>query len=125
MDYGKIEYVCGGRSGSGGPNDKTLVLTLIGQGDEDVLLKHGITALRRRRIVRLTQEAASQGCVLSYNDLRALLSTSLATLKRDTAYLEKEGYGIAIRNRRGNGASGHDNGKGKNLHEGGGTTVHE
>ncbi len=98
MEFGKIEYIIL-------RHDKFhhLILTLIGQGDRDVLKKHGLRELRLRRIVRLTEEAYEQGHLLSYEDLSRLLVTSISTLKRDIAYLEKKGHRIRLKGRRSEG----------------------
>jgi hypothetical protein len=99
MELGKLEYFVNGR-GNGSTRVK---LTLVGQGDEDVLRDDGIAALRRRRIVRLTGEAREQGVLLAYEDLADLLLVSMATLKRDVASVERSGYSVPLRGRRKNG----------------------
>ncbi len=100
MEFGKLEYFVNGR-GNGGTN--RIRLTLVGQGDEDILRVEGIAGLRRRRIVRLTEEANKQGVLLGYEDLAGLLLVSMATLKRDVSSLESEGYKVLLRGRRKNG----------------------
>ncbi|MDA8155709.1 MAG: DUF1670 domain-containing protein [Actinomycetota bacterium] len=95
MEFGKIEYTA---NGSG----RQLKLTLIDHGDNEVLDKYGITELRRRRAVRLANEASEQGVLLSYFDLSCLLLCSLATLKRDIAFLEGRGAGMPLKGRRKN-----------------------
>jgi len=102
MDFGKVEYILF-KAGSSNSGKRRLRLTLIGQGDEEALREGGLVGLRRRRIVRLTQEANRQGGLLSYEDLSGLLLTSLATLKRDVKHLEMEGHFVPIRGRRKNG----------------------
>lgn len=108
MNFGKIEYFCDDHN-AGEPT--VLKLTFVGEGDEEILFRHGISALRQRRILRLTQEAEEQGCLLCFEDLRTLLSTSLSTLKRDVTYLERHGRRIPLRKRRKNGIGGKVNGK--------------
>lgn len=102
MDYGKIEYTCieNGNGRGGDMRARTVTLTLVGQGDEKVLLENGVSALRQRRIIRLTTEAAEQGCLLSYEELSTLLNSSLATIKRDITCLEKKGIAILLRGMR-------------------------
>lgn len=100
MDFGKVEYIF--FEAKNGNAMRRLRLTLIGQGDEDALREEGLAGLRRERIIRLTKEADEQGCLLSYEDIAGLLLTSLATLKRDVAWLEKHGYHIALRGRKKN-----------------------
>lgn len=95
MEFGRIEYLL--RNGSSG---KKVLLTLIGQSDEFILKRDGLRALRLRRILRLTHEAEEQGHLLSYEDLSALLVTSVSTLKRDVAYLEKKGHRVPLKGRR-------------------------
>lgn len=108
MEFGKVEYICITQKNEKGPAVRVLNLTLIGQGDEDVLLRKGIRVLRHKRIIRLTHEAEEQGCFLGYEDLSALLLTSLATLKRDISYLEAHGQTVPLKGRR-------KNGKGRKL----------
>jgi len=97
MDFGKLEY-----SISSQPNgkNKVLKLTLIGQGDSDTLRSEGLAALRRKRLLRIVKEAVQQGALLGYEDLSALLVTSVSTLKRDIAYFERIGERIPLKGRR-------------------------
>jgi len=104
MDFGKIEYALSGSDGV-----KSLRLTLVGQGDEEALCRAGLAGLRRKRILRLANEARIQGKLLGYDDLSVLLLTSLATLKRDVTKLEREGEFVPLRGRRKNG-NGQGNG---------------
>jgi len=108
MEFGKVEYTI--QPPGTGNGDRTLKLTLIGQGDEDTLERLGLAALRRKRILRLASEARIQGTLLGYEDLSALLLTSLATLKRDIVIIEQAGETVPLRGRRKNG-----NGQGKSL----------
>lgn len=101
MDYGKVEYLVN----NNGHGAAKLRLTLVGQGDEDTLSAEGIAGLRRRRIVRLTEEANQQGVLLSYEDLAGLLLVSTATLKRDIGMIESEGRVVRLKGRRKNGVS--------------------
>ena len=102
MEFGKIEYKCAVLN-NGSRSVRKLKLTLIGLEDKDLFLKKGVRALRLNRIMRLTREAEQQGCLLSYEDLSALLLTSLATLKRDVSFLDKCGYFVNLKGRRKNG----------------------
>ena len=79
---------------------KTLMLTLIDMNDEDILSAQGLSELRKKRIVRLTEEAQKQGMLLSYEDLNALLLSSVSTLKRDVSLLEKHGCVVHLKGRR-------------------------
>lgn len=65
--------------------------------DLEVLAEFGLAGLRRHRLARLTRQAYDQGALLSYEDLAMLLTTSPATVKRDTYYLKKEGKFIMTR----------------------------
>lgn len=65
--------------------------------DDLVALGQGMAALRQARITRLTEEAYEQGALLSHEDLACLLSSSLATIKRDIARLRQQGVNIPTR----------------------------
>jgi biotin operon repressor len=67
------------------------------QPDDLVALGQGVAALRQARIQRLTEEAYEQGALLSHEDLACLLSSSLATIKRDVARLREQGLNIPTR----------------------------
>ncbi|MBI5640938.1 MAG: DUF1670 domain-containing protein [Nitrospirae bacterium] len=103
MEFGRVEYICLEQKNGKGSSPRVLSLTLVGQGDEDLLFKKGLKALRQKRIMRLTEEAEEQGCLLGYEDLSALLLTSLATLKRDISEIEKNGIRVSLKGRRNNG----------------------
>jgi len=79
---------------------KTIRLNLVDKGDGQILKNEGLIVLRRQRIFRITNEAEQQGCRLSYPDLAALLLTSLSTLKRDIAFLRKNGLRVPLGMRR-------------------------
>ncbi|MDD5435160.1 MAG: DUF1670 domain-containing protein [Nitrospira sp.] len=102
MDFGKLKYHVVIKSGNEGLVAKTLRLTLIDSRDEAVLSSQGLSELRKKRIMRLTTEAQEQGLLLSYEDLNALLLSSVSTLKRDINILEKKGYSIPLKGRRKN-----------------------
>jgi len=73
----------------------SLRLTVCNEED----LRHGsLSEVRRKRIMRLLQEAKEQGCLLSYNDLKLILLSSIATLKRDISYLKNQGVEVLIKN---------------------------
>ena len=65
--------------------------------DYEILANYGLAGLRRHRLLRITREALDQGAVLSYEDLAVILTTSPATVRRDTRYLRKEGKLIVTR----------------------------
>src|SRR3990172_4635816 len=103
MEFGKVEYICAEQKNGNGTVIRVLNLTLVAHGDEEILVKKGLRALRHKRIMRLALEAEEQGCLVSYEDLSALLLTSLATLKRDVYYLEAHGSKVPLKGRRKNG----------------------
>lgn len=104
MDFGKVEYriVVGKDNGAapGGGRMRKLTLTLVGIDDGKYMKERGLAALRRRRILRITEEAGEQGGLLGYDDLCALLLTSLATVKRDLKQLENDGHEVLVRGRK-------------------------
>jgi hypothetical protein len=71
-------------------------LTLDCPDDLDAL-RHGVAALRRCKIQRLTREAQEQGALLTQEDLARLLCASRSTIKRDIARLRAEGVDIPTR----------------------------
>lgn len=71
---------------------KSLRLTICSEGDRPA---GGLVELRRSRLIRLMEEASSQGAKLTYKDLGMILLSSKATLKRDVSHLR--GMGIDIR----------------------------
>lgn len=68
-------------------------------GDEDTQYKiaHGPTGLRRRRLLRLTQEAVAQGGLLTQADLARLLNASIRTVRRDIRALAAAGHAVRTR----------------------------
>lgn len=65
--------------------------------DDLLALGQGVAALRQARIQRLTEEAYEQGALLTHEDLACLLSSSLATIKRDIRQLRDHGVNIPTR----------------------------
>ena len=65
--------------------------------DDLVALSQGIAPLRQVRLLRLTQEAYEQGALLSHEDLACLLSSSLATIKRDVRELRQQEFNVPTR----------------------------
>ena len=76
-----------------------LRLTLVGAGDAEALKCGGVGSLRRTRLMRIALEAYDQGCPIGYKDLSSLLSSSVSTLKRDVAIIEKQGKAVPLRGR--------------------------
>jgi biotin operon repressor len=56
-----------------------------------------LSALRQKRIVRLSQEALDQGGLLTQEDLAVLLTTSCSTIKRDLRALRSQGISVPTR----------------------------
>jgi hypothetical protein len=100
MKIGKISYICRGKKSVLGRRPQSVLLTLIASEDEDAFLLNGIRGVRLKRLLRITREADMQGCRLCYDDLSALLLSSLATLKRDVAFLEAKGEVVPLKGRR-------------------------
>ena len=99
MDLGKVEYMADGVS---------LMLTLVGPEDLKILKSDGLAGLRRRRLMRLSSEAVSQGALLGYDDLCCLLVSSLSTLKRDVSIIEEAGISVPLKGRRMKPAEAHE-----------------
>ena len=79
------------------PRSRRLVrLALIGEEDHRILARHGLTGVRRHRLVRLCTGAMEQGALLGYGDLAHLLSTSPSTLKRDVRAVERAGVRLPL-----------------------------
>ncbi len=79
--------------------ETTEVVWTVDAGDEDlqVLEEHGSIALRHVRILRLLDEALTQGAAATQEDLGRVLHTSVSTIKRDFAALEDEGHYLPSR----------------------------
>lgn len=72
-------------------------LTVFDDEDLEARQKYGIAAERRNKELRLCDEAIEQRGVLTMEDLAILLGTSLSTVKRDDAYLMKQGITLLTR----------------------------
>ena len=79
--------------------DMVEVTWTLDAGEEDlqVLKEHDRIALRRVRILRLTEEARDQGGLPTEEDLAKALSVTARTIRSDIAALEAEGYCVATR----------------------------
>ena len=81
------------------------VVWTIDAGAEDLQEAHDRIALRRLRILRLLDEAVTQGAAATQEDLAWALHTSVRTIKRDFEALQAEGYSLPSRgNLQGSGA---------------------
>lgn len=59
--------------------------------DIPVYKKSGLRGLRQHKILRITNEAITQGGVLSYEDLAFILTSSVVTIKRDMSQMRRKG----------------------------------
>jgi biotin operon repressor len=75
---------------------QAIVLTLDCPEDLEAF-RHGVAALRRCKIQRLTRQAQDQGTLLTQEDLARLLCASRSTIKRDIARLRAEGVDVPTR----------------------------
>jgi DNA-binding transcriptional regulator YhcF (GntR family) len=79
--------------------DKQEITLTVDAGTEDaaVIQEHGPAALRQVRILRLTDEAVEQGCLLTEEDLAWTLHVDVRTVRRDIQNLRQTGYVIRTR----------------------------
>jgi hypothetical protein len=77
---------------------KRVAINLMVDCPDDLeALRHGVGALRRSKIQRLTREAQEQGALLTQEDLARLLCTSRSTIKRDIGRLRANGIDVPTR----------------------------
>lgn len=77
---------------------RSISVTLdAGSEDLEVQREHGAAALRRVRILRLTDEAFEQGCLLTEEDLGRALQVAARTIRRDIAALRQQGFAVRTR----------------------------
>ena len=79
--------------------DKRDIVVTLDAGSEDiaVLRDHGAAALRQVRILRLTDEAFEQDCLLTEEDLARALHADVRTIRRDIHDLRQENYVVRTR----------------------------
>jgi Fic family protein len=65
--------------------------------DQEILKDYGRIELRRKKIIRITEEAIEQRAVLSQEDISKLLQVSIRTIKRDIREIKKEGIEVVTR----------------------------
>ena len=76
----------------------TVTLTLdAGADDAAVKVALGTAGLRRKRILRLTEEALAQGGVLTQEDLARALQVSVRTIRRSVRALKAAGHVVPTR----------------------------
>lgn len=68
-----------------------------GQEDLEAYEAYGHAGLRRQKILRITEEILDQNGVATQEDLARLLGTSIRTVRRDIAYLLKQGQRVVTR----------------------------
>ena len=68
-----------------------------GQEDSEAYEAYGHAGLRRQKLLRITEEILDQGGVATQEDLARLLGTSVRTIRRDIAYLLKQGQRVVTR----------------------------
>jgi len=78
---------------------KAVLLTLNDGNDLEILEKEGLAACRQTRIMRLSEEASSQGAYLTCEDLAIILTSSISTIKRDIRVVNKKGTLVPLRGR--------------------------
>ena len=77
--------------------ERVAVTLTVDHPDDVEALRHGVAALRRSKIQRLTQETREQGALLTQEDLARLLCASRSTIKRDISWLRKQGTDVPTR----------------------------
>jgi hypothetical protein len=65
--------------------------------DREVLREHGAIALRRSKVMRISEEAREQGGVLTQEDLGVLIGCDERTIRRDVKELKKMGVHVPTR----------------------------
>lgn len=102
LPEGQIVYVAvdaGEKAGKPIASLKTrsVRLTIHHRADVEVLSQEGLQAMRRRRVLRLSQEARDQGALLTQEDLAMLLCVTTRTIKRDIKELKAQGHVVPTR----------------------------
>lgn len=105
LSVGQMKYSCvSAAEGPGKPLNEcsmvTVLLTMIDSEDRRDLPGDGKQASvhrRRRKIMRLTEEAREQGGLLTQEDLAAVLDSDVRTIRRDIGTLRGEGIVVATR----------------------------
>ena len=106
LKYGQLKYQCiSAEEGPGKPLKKcqmvSVVLTLFDEKDEGDFStdnnKDRSVELRRRKLLRISEEAKLQGGFVTQEDLAKLLSCDVRTIRRDTKDLKKIGIILPTR----------------------------
>lgn len=79
--------------------EKKKIRVTIDNGIEDIEIQkeYGRIELRKKKIIRITEEATEQRAVLSQEDISKILQISLRTIKRDIRAIREEGIEIITR----------------------------
>ncbi len=100
---GQIRYQCvditagAGRKLSECPLVPTTLSVIDVEKDREVLREQGAIALRRSKVMRITEEAREQGGVLTQEDLGVLLACDERTVRRDIRALRTQGIHVPTR----------------------------
>lgn len=100
---GRMKFLCASRKAKHGKplceQDMVRVTLTLDDGVEDlsVLKDQGSTALRQKKILRITDEAYEQGGLLTQEDLGRILHVSSRTIRNDIRELVKDGNTIHTR----------------------------
>lgn len=103
LDLGQVKLlVAAAHEPAGKPLEEcqkvTVLLTLDAKEDLTIRARHGVTGLRRTRILRLASEARDQEGLLSYEDLAyRLLNCGVRTIVRDIAALRRRELEVPTR----------------------------
>lgn len=100
---GRMKFLCASKKAKHGKplseQDMVRVILTLDDGIEDlsVLKDQGATALRQKKILRLTDETYEQGGLLTQEDLGRLLQVSSRTIRNDIKELIKDGNTVHTR----------------------------
>ncbi len=100
---GRMKFLCASKKAKHGKplseQDMVRVILTLDDGIEDlsVLKDQGPTALRQKKILRLTDEAYEQGGLLTQEDLGRMLQVSSRTIRSDIKELIKDGNTVHTR----------------------------
>ena len=102
LQRGQMEYVCahadaGAGKAMGELRKVKVVLTLSMGSDHDVQERFGDSALRRVRLLRITEEAYDQDGLLTQEDLGRILGVSSRTIRRDIEPLMQQHMKLYLR----------------------------
>jgi transposase len=102
MAPGQIRYTCvSAKERAGRHLDRMKLvdatLTLLHDSDRKVRRESGAEAMRRHRIIRVTDEAKSQGGLLTQEDLANMLCCDARTVRRDIRALKDNGVHVPTR----------------------------